>query len=300
MRWQDLGQSSNISSGGGGGAGGLILGGGGLGVIALLAALFFGVDPRLVTGAGGALQQAAPQSQGQAGCDAAAQQGGQGALQACQFTSAILRGTEDVWSQEFARRGGTYEPPRLQIFNGVTQTACGTGQSAMGPFYCPADRDVYIDTSFYNELGSRFGASGDFANAYVVAHEVGHHIQTLTGASQEVTRVRQSGNERAANQASVRLELQADCYAGVWANRANELNIQRNGRPLLEPGEEREALRAATAIGDDRLQSQAQGRVVPDSFTHGSSEQRVRWFSVGFESGQMERCDTFRLPYSQL
>jgi predicted metalloprotease len=152
---------------------------------------------------------------------------------------------------------------------------------------------VYIDTSFYDELGSRFGAAGDFANAYVVAHEVGHHVQTLTGASEQVARVRQRGDQRAANQASVRLELQADCFAGMWAAQANQLNIQRNGRPLLEPGEEREALQAASAIGDDRLQQQSQGRVAPDSFTHGSSEQRVRWFTQGFQTGDMDACDTF-------
>jgi uncharacterized protein len=238
--------------------------------------------------------------QGQGGGQAQVTQGCPEGDQACLFTSAILKGTEDVWTAEFAERGATYQPPRLISFDGAFPTACGTGQAAMGPFYCPADRSVYIDTSFYDELGSRFGAAGDFANAYVVAHEVGHHIQTLSGASQRVAEVRQSGNERAANQASVRLELQADCYAGVWANRANALNVQRNGRPLLDPGEEREALQAATAIGDDRLQRQSQGRVVPDSFTHGSSEQRVRWFSTGFGTGEMESCDTFSLPYGRL
>jgi predicted metalloprotease len=213
--------------------------------------------------------------------------------QACEFTSAILKGTEDVWSAEFARRGGQYQPPKLISFDRVMPTACGTGQAAMGPFYCPGDRTVYIDTSFYDELGGRFGAAGDFANAYVIAHEVGHHVQTLTGASDQVAAVRRRGDQRAANQASVRLELQADCYAGMWAAQANQLNIQRNGRPLLEPGEEAEALRAASAIGDDRLQQQSQGRVAPDSFTHGSSEQRVRWFQRGFQTGDMDQCDTF-------
>jgi predicted metalloprotease len=163
----------------------------------------------------------------------------------------------------------------------------------MGPFYCPGDRTVYIDTRFYEELGTKFGAAGDFANAYVIAHEVGHHVQTLTGASDQVNAVRARGDRRAANLASVRLELQADCYAGMWAKQANELNIQRNGRPLLEPGEEREALAAASAIGDDRLQQQSQGRITPDSFTHGSSEQRQRWFSRGFQTGDMDQCDTF-------
>lgn len=285
MRWQDLGRSSNIGSGSGGG--GLAVGGLSLGGLAIAAVVY------LLTGDPGAAIQAS----------GAASSGGQGqgqvaegctdGDQACQFTSAILKGTEDVWSAEFSRRGSTYEAPKLITYSGAFPTACGTGQSAMGPFYCPGDRTVYIDTSFYDELGSRFGAAGDFANAYVVAHEVGHHVQQMTGASDQVARVRARGNERAANAASVQLELQADCYAGMWANQANQLNIQRTGQPLLEPGEEREALAAASAIGDDKLQQQGGGRVAPDSFTHGSSEQRVRWFTTGFRTGDMDACDTF-------
>ena len=296
MRWQDLRASSNIGSGGGGGGlGGLALGGGGLGLVAVaVIAMLFGVDPRVV-------MQGAQVAQGAGGRGGQVQQQGcQAQDQACQFTQRILGSTEDVWTAEFARRGAEYQPTTLIYFDGATGTACGTGQEAMGPFYCPADRRVYIDYSFYEDLGTRFGAAGDFANAYVVAHEVGHHIQNLTGAAQQVAQVRQRGNERQANQASVRLELQADCYAGVWANRANEQNIQQNGVALLEPGEEREALRAASAIGDDRLQKQAQGRVAPDSFTHGTSDQRVRWFSAGFQSGSMDTCDTFSRPYAQL
>jgi hypothetical protein len=297
MRWQDLGRSANIGTGsGGGGMGGLALGGGGIGALAIAAVVFFLTgDPGTAIRAGsavGGMNGGGGQGQVAQGCPEGDQ--------ACNFTSAILKGTEDVWTAEFARRGSQYEAPQLISFDGQFATACGTGQSAMGPFYCPADRNVYIDTSFYDELGTRFGAAGDFANAYVVAHEVGHHIQTLTGASEQVARVRAQGDKRAANLASVRLELQADCYAGVWANRANQLNMQRNGRPLLEPGEEREALQAASAIGDDRLQRQSQGRVVPDSFTHGSSEQRVRWFTAGFQAGQMEACDTFSIPASRL
>ena len=285
MRWQDLGRSSNIGSGSGGG--GMAIGGLGVGGLAVAAIIYFLTgDPNTALQAGGVVSGG---GQGQAQVAAGCAEGDQ----ACQFTSAILKGTEDVWSAEFARRGATYEPPKLISYSQVFPTACGTGQSAMGPFYCPGDRTVYIDTSFYNELGSKFGAAGDFANAYVVAHEVGHHVQQLTGASDEVARVRARGNERAANAASVRLELQADCYAGMWAAQANQLNIQRNVRPLLEPGEEREALAAAAAIGDDRLQQQSGGRVAPDSFTHGSSEQRVRWFTTGFQSGSMEACDTF-------
>ena len=298
MRWQDLGRSANIGTGAarGGGMGGLALGGGGLGAIAVAAVVFF------LTGDPGTAIRAGQAAGGMTGAGGQAQvtQGCREGDQACEFTSAILKGTEDVWGAEFARRGAQYQPPKLIVYDQVMPTACGTGQSAMGPFYCPADRTVYIDTDFYTELGTRFGAAGDFANAYVIAHEVGHHVQTLTGASERVARVRQTGDQRAANRASVRLELQADCYAGMWAARANQLNIQRNGRPLLEPGEEREALAAASAIGDDRLQRRSQGRVVPDSFTHGSSEQRVRWFTIGFQGGSMEACDTFGIPESQL
>lgn len=294
MRWQDLGRSSNVGTGSGGGMGGLAIGGGGLGLVAVaVIAMLFGVDPRDAVRIAGAVQ-------GEGGGQAQVTQGCPEGDQACLFTSAILKSTEDVWGQQFQARSGTYQPPKLISYDGAFPTACGTGQSAMGPFYCPGDRTVYIDTSFYDELGGRFGAAGDFANAYVVAHEVGHHIQTLTGASEQVNRVRARGNEVEGNNASVRLELQADCYAGVWANLANQRNIETKGRPLLDPGEEWEALAAATAIGDDRLQKQSQGRVVPDSFTHGSSEQRVRWFSTGFRSGEMESCDTFSLPYGRL
>lgn len=295
MRWEDLRRSSNIGSGGGGGLGGLAIGGGGLGVVVIaVIAMFFGVDPRDAVRVAGAVQ-----GQG-GGAPAEVTQGCQPGDQVCDFTSAILGSTEDVWTQQFAAQGVQYQPPQLTYFTGSTQTACGAGQAAMGPFYCPADRRVYIDYSFYQELEQRFGAPGDFAQAYVVAHEVGHHVQNLTGASAEVQQVRARGDERAANQASVRLELQADCYAGVWANAANQQNIRERGRPLLEPGEEREPLAAASAIGDDTLQRQSQGRVVPDSFTHGSSDQRVRWFRRGFESGDMNACDTFRVSAGQL
>jgi predicted metalloprotease len=203
-----------------------------------------------------------------------------------QFVSVVLKSTEEVWQEVFRERGARYQQPTLVLFTDATQSACGVGQSAMGPFYCPADQKVYLDLSFFRDLDSRFGAPGDFAQAYVVAHEVGHHIQTLTGVSERVHAMRQRTGEREGNQLSVRQELQADCYAGVWGHYAN-----RQG--LLDPGDAEEGLRAAAAIGDDRLQRQSQGRVVPESFTHGSSEQRMAWLRRGMESGRMDACETF-------
>jgi predicted metalloprotease len=203
-----------------------------------------------------------------------------------QFVSVVLKDTEDTFGEIFQQAGSTYQPPSLVLFSDATQSACGLGQSAMGPFYCPGDQKVYIDLTFFRELDQRFGAPGDFAQAYVVAHEVGHHIQTLTGVSQKVSAARQGAGEAQANQLSVRQELQADCYAGVWGNHAAS-------RGLLEPGDVEEGLRAAAAIGDDRLQRQSQGRVVPESFTHGSSEQRVLWLRRGLESGRLDDCNTF-------
>jgi predicted metalloprotease len=202
-----------------------------------------------------------------------------------QFVSVVLADTEETWSQVFRERNATYQPPTLVLFTDATQSACGVGQAAMGPFYCPPDRKVYLDLSFFNDL-ARMGGAGDFAAAYVVAHEVGHHVQTLTGLSQRVTAARQRAGEREGNELSVRQELQADCYAGVWGHYAAR-------RGLLEPGDAEEGLRAAAAIGDDRLQRQSQGRVVPESFTHGSSQQRVEWLQRGLDSGRVEACDTF-------
>jgi hypothetical protein len=200
----------------------------------------------------------------------------------------VLGDTEDTWSQIFADGGSRYEPPRLVLFSNAVRSGCGIGQSAMGPFYCPVDRKVYIDLAFYQDLRDRFRAPGDFAQAYVIAHEVGHHVQNLLGIADSVTERRQRASEEESNALSVRLELQADCFAGVWAHTANR------ERHLLEPGDVDEGLRAAAAIGDDRIQRQTQGTVVPESFTHGSSEQRVRWFRKGLESGDMNACDTFR------
>lgn len=203
------------------------------------------------------------------------------------FVAVVLADTEDVWNVQFRQRGRSYREPKLVLFTNPIESACGLAQSAVGPFYCPADEKVYIDLRFFAELGSRFGAPGDFAQAYVVAHEVGHHVQRLLGVTERVAVARQNMSQREFNALSVRVELQADCYAGVWAKHADKM------RGILEPGDLEEAMAAATAIGDDRLQAQTQGRVVPDSFTHGSSAQRVRWFKRGFESGSMEQCDTF-------
>jgi uncharacterized protein len=204
------------------------------------------------------------------------------------FVSHVLADTEDVWESVFKKANRTYEKPKLVIFSGATRTQCGVGQTAMGPFYCPLDRTVYIDLQFYEELKRRFRAPGDFAQAYVIAHEVGHHVQTLLGISDKVMALRQrAGSPVEANKLQVRMELQADCFAGVWAN----LNDQVKSR--LEPGDVEEGLRAATAIGDDTLQKQATGRVVPESFTHGSAAQRVAWFKKGLETGRSQSCDTF-------
>ena len=202
-------------------------------------------------------------------------------------TAVVLADTEDTWNALLPQYGVQYVAPTLVLFSDVVQSACGTAQSAMGPFYCPGDQKVYIDLSFYDELSQRFGAPGDFAQAYVIAHEVGHHVQNLLGTAEKVQAARQRSGQVDANAPSVRMELQADCYAGVWAHHASR------SRQLLEAGDVQEGLNAASAIGDDRLQHMTQGQVVPDSFTHGSSEQRVRWFTKGLQSGTLEACDTF-------
>ena len=204
------------------------------------------------------------------------------------FVSAVLAQNEDIWSKLLPQQANTrYQPPRLVLFSGVDRSGCGTAQSAMGPFYCPVDKKVYLDTSFFQEMQRKLGGGGDFAYAYVIGHEVGHHIQNLLGILPKANQIRERSSERDANAISVRIELQADCFAGVWAH-----NVQAMGR--IDQGDIDQAMRTASAIGDDKLQKAAQGTVVPDSFTHGSSAQRMKWFTTGFQSGSMQSCDTFR------
>jgi len=282
MRWRGGKKYGGIEDRRGMRGGGVA--GGGLGVIALglIGYFVFGLDPNMVMQVA---NQVVPQEQ---------QAGQQGTPQdeMGQFVDAILSSTTDVWNAEFAADGMTYEPPQpLVLFEGATGTQCGTGQAAMGPFYCPLDRRIYIDLSFFQELSTRFGAPGDFAQAYVIAHEVGHHVQTILGTSDQVRAARaRAGSEAAANQYSVAQELQADCYAGIWASNVSAVS---GGEVALEAGDFAEGQRAAEAIGDDTLQREAQGRVVPDSFTHGSAEQRQTWLLRGYESGDPDACDTF-------
>jgi hypothetical protein len=297
MRLDDQRESTNIEDrrgdsggfgglGGGGGGGGLRLGGGRMGLGGLLVvvviALIFGINPLSLLGGGGGPQEQIGQPQSQLAPSAGAPAPGDASGK---FVAKVLGSTEDTWGQIFPQQvGKPYTPPTLVMFSGSVSSACGRATSASGPFYCPADRKVYLDTSFFNELSQRFGAPGDFAQAYVIAHEIGHHVQTLLGISDQVRRAQERASEKDANALSVRMELQADCLAGVWG----KANIAK-----LEPGDIEEALTAATAIGDDRLQRQSRGMVVPDSFTHGTSEQRVRWFKIGMANGAIADCDTF-------
>ncbi|KFI05787.1 neutral zinc metallopeptidase [Massilia sp. BSC265] len=284
MKWEGDRQSNNVEDRRGGGRGGFGGFGGksvGIGtiVIALIGSVFFGIDPGVFLGGGGG---PVPVQQGPQG-----PQGAPANDRETQFVRTTLAYTEDAWAQIFAAQGAQYQPTTLVLFEGATRTACGTGRSATGPFYCPADRKVYIDLSFFRLMQQRFNVAGEFAQAYVIAHEVGHHVQNLLGVSGQVHHAQQRVSEREGNALSVRLELQADCFAGVWANRTNQRE------QILEAGDVETALAAAAAIGDDALQRQSQGTVVPDSFTHGSSAQRARWFSRGLESGSVEQCNTF-------
>jgi predicted metalloprotease len=271
-------ESSNVEDGRGGG--GRIAIGGGLGGLAiLLIATLLGLDPRQ-------LLNTAPDAGPAPGAQTQQAPGTQQNDQMLEFVKRVLGSTETTWGDIFRRNGATYREPKLRLFNGQVESACGVAGAAVGPFYCPGDERVYIDLSFYDELRSRFRAPGDFAQAYVIAHEVGHHVQKLLGTSDKVTALQQRASEAQGNRLSVMLELQADCYAGVWGFYAQQ-------RGILDPDDLDEALRAASAIGDDRLQKESQGYVVPDSFTHGTSEQRTRWFKQGFDTGDMRRCDTF-------
>jgi len=283
MRWEGRQESGNIEDRRGMGGGGIRMGlpvGGGIGgvVLLLLYSALTGTNPLDLIG--GSTNDGSGYSEpGPAGPPANDSQ--------TRFMRVVLKDTEDTWTTIFRSNGQRYEEPTLVLFSGETDTACGLGESAMGPFYCPGDRKVYLDTTFFEELDRRFGAPGDFAQAYVIAHEIGHHVQNLLGLSERVQGARQRASRGEANALSVRMELQADCYAGVWGHYAAQ-------HGLLEPNDAEEGLRAAAAIGDDRLQRQAQGRVVPESFTHGSSEQRVSWLRRGLESGQIQSCDTFQ------
>jgi predicted metalloprotease len=266
-------------------------------VILVVVLLLLGVDPRLLLtdGGFGPIQETSRTPSGQApyGDPFGA---GQAEIrlpsptvedELADFVSVVLADTEDTWGEIFKAGGEQYREPTLVLFSGMTRSACGLGEAAMGPFYCPADQRVYIDLAFYDELRRDFGAPGDFAQAYVIAHEVGHHVQNLLGISEQVERSRRRASQEEANQLSVRLELQADCFAGVWAHRAHK------ARNIIEAGDVEEGLNAASAIGDDRLQRKSRGYVTPDSFTHGSSAQRVRWFKRGLVTGEPSACDTF-------
>jgi hypothetical protein len=276
MKLDDQRESDHVEDRRGGGM--MAKGGIGLGTIVLaLVAWYFGIDPQTVLDASQAMQ-APSQSQSSPRPGPPAQD------ETSVFVRKVLASTEDAWETIFRDGGSQYRKPGLVLFSDATATACGTGQAAMGPFYCPGDEKVYIDLSFFRELQERFRAPGDFAQAYVIAHEVGHHVQKQLGISAKVDALRGRVSEAEFNRASVRLELQADCFAGVWANRS---------RGLLEAGDLEEGLAAAAAIGDDRLQRESRGRVVPESFTHGTSAQRVKWFRAGYESGRLKACDTF-------
>jgi predicted metalloprotease len=303
MRWKGRRQSSNIEDrrgmgggmggmrfpgglGGGGFGGGGMRRGGGIGIFGILILLgiawLLGINPLALLsgdlgGGGGSVEQ--PQQSAGGGTFASPQE-----EELKEFVAVVLAETEDTWNQIL---GQQYREPKLVLFSGGAQSGCGFAQSAVGPFYCPADEKVYIDLTFFDELSRRFGAPGDFAQAYVIAHEVGHHVQTVLGIEEKVRQARANMSESEGNALSVRVELQADCFSGVWAHDAH----QKSG--LLEPGDIEEALGAASAVGDDTLQKQAGGRVMPDSFTHGSSEQRTRWFETGYRSGDINDCDTF-------
>jgi len=276
MKWQGRAGSGNIEDRRGMSGGGMAVGGGvgGLVLILLISALT-GTNPLDL------INTTSPTSDAVAPGEAPAND------PQAQFVSVVLKSTEMIWGRLFDENRQTYEAPVLVLFNEAAQSACGLGRAAMGPFYCPGDRKVYLDLSFFRELDERFGAPGDFAQAYVIAHEVGHHVQALMGLSDRLQAARQRAGEREGNALSVRQELQADCYAGVWGHYAAS-----DG--LLEPGDAEEGLRAAAAIGDDRLQRQSQGTVVPESFTHGSSEQRVEWLRRGLDTGRVDACNTFQ------
>ena len=280
MRMDESRRSDNVEDGRGGGGGirGVHIG---LGtVVVLVIGYFMGISPATLLGLMSATQQTGSVAEAPAVT-------GDSSDPQVDFVRAVLGETEDVWGAYFRQHGSTYEPPKLFLFSGSASSACGMASAASGPFYCPGDRKVYIDLDFYRQLATEFGAPGEFARAYVIAHEVGHHVQNLLGISEKAERAQQAAGRVAGNHVSVELELQADCLAGVWAMQANA------ARKILEPGDLESGLQAASSVGDDTLQKRMQGTVVPDSFTHGSAAQRVRWFKRGFDTGQVQSCDTF-------
>jgi len=283
MRWESGRQSENVEDRRGVNMSRRVVGGGIGTVLLVLVALYFGIDPSIILDQS---QMTVP------GTSAPSQSEPYSASpeekRLAEFVSVVLADTEDTWQTLFRGMGKTYEEPKLVLFSGAVESACGTASTAVGPFYCPMDQKVYIDLKFYNDLKNRFGAPGDFAQAYVIAHEVGHHVQNLLGIAEKVQSLRSRSNETEANKLSVMMELQADCLAGVWAHHADR------ARKILEQGDIEEALNAASSIGDDRMQRQARGYVTPDSFTHGSSAQRVRWFKRGLETGNVGQCNTFQ------
>ncbi len=279
MKWQGGRRSSNVEDRRGMRPRGGLVGGGIGSILLIIAALYFGVDPSFL------IEGMQSSNVSTSGTQPTADDLRNDPL--ADMIAVVIADTEDVWEELFAIQGRRYEQPTLVLFTGTTRSACGLGQAAMGPFYCPADKKAYIDLGFYEEMRTRFRAPGDFAQAYVIAHEIGHHVQNLLGVSDKVRQMQARAGKAEGNQLSVRLELQADCLAGVWANRADK------ARGILESGDIEEALNAASAIGDDRLQKQTRGTVVPESFTHGTSTQRQHWFRTGLQSGDPDSCDTF-------
>jgi predicted metalloprotease len=282
MRWRDGRESDNVEDRRGMSIprGAKIGGLSGLGLVAVvLIGMLLGIDPTVLLQGGPEMQtpSVSVQRSSRPGVNDDQRK----------FVAVVLAETEDVWQEAFRKRGRTYQAPTLVLYSGAVESACGMAGSAVGPFYCPSDHKVYLDLSFFEDLRTRFGASGDFAQAYVIAHEVGHHVQTLLGISKKVNELQSRVSPSERNKLSVRMELQADCFAGVWARQADQ------SRQILEAGDIEEGLNAASAIGDDRIQRKTQGHVVPDAFTHGSSAQRVRWFKLGLESGNLQSCDTF-------
>ena len=282
MRWQSGRRSENVEDRRGFHVSRRVAGGGIGTLLLVLIALYFGVDPSIIVN-----QSQTPLPGAGTPGPSAPYSASPEEKQMAEFISVVLADTEDTWRAVFAEAGTTYQEPKLVLFSEAVESACGLASAAVGPFYCPMDQKVYIDLSFYSDLKNRFGAPGDFAQAYVIAHEVGHHVQNLLGIAEKVHSLRSRSGETEANRLSVMMELQADCLAGVWAHRADK------ARRILEEGDVDEALNAASSIGDDRLQRQTRGYVTPDSFTHGSSAQRVRWFKRGLETGDMAQCNTF-------